>query len=306
MTNLNHLYQLCENLGCSALYNEPLYKHTSFKIGGPSDLFINVKDVSSLSQILKYISDNNIPFFIIGNGSNLLVSDAGFRGVVLHLSGDFLNISIENEKNCIIKCGAGVILAKLCFFAMQNSFSGLEFAFGIPGSCGGAAFMNAGAYGYDMSTVIESCEYITPQGELGRLNAKDMTFGYRYSVFFNNKNIITSVTLKLKHGNKEDIKREMDDYMLRRKSKQPLEYPSAGSVFKRPEGAFAGTLIQQCGLKGRKVGDAMVSEKHAGFIINTGRATCDDVLKLIKIIQEKVFSETGFQLKCEVKTLGEV
>lgn len=304
MNELKELYNLCQSINCTAIYDEPLCRHTSFKIGGPADLFININDMQTLCTVLKYINTNNVPFFVIGNGSNLLVSDDGFRGVVLRLTGNFLNMSIIDTDNCIIKCGGGTKLIKLCLFAMNNSFKGLEFAFGIPGSCGGALYMNAGAYGYEMSSVVQSCEYITPSANICKVDNSEMNLQYRCSMFSDSDNVITSITFKLQHGNKSTIKSEMDNYMLMRKTKQPLEFPSAGSIFKRPEGAFAGTLIEQCGLKGCRVGDAMVSEKHAGFIINTGNAKCNDVLKLISIIKERVFVSTGFDLKCEVKTLG--
>ncbi len=306
MADYNKLLDFTSNLKCKVLENEPLLKYTSFKIGGPADIFIEILDLNSLQQIIKYVSKNQISTFVLGNGSNLLVSDLGVRGVVLKLGGDFNKISIcEDSDNCI-NCGAGVSLAKVCVFAMQHSLSGLEFSWGIPGSCGGAIFMNAGAYGGEMVSVIESCEYISNDGNLHKLYKEDMELSYRHSIFSHNDGIVTSIRLKLEKDNKEKIRERMHDYISRRKSKQPVDYPSAGSIFKRPgNGYYAAALIDQAGLKGYKIGGAMISPKHAGFIVNDGGATCKDVLKLIEIIKEKVFKNSGIMLECEVKIIGD-
>ena len=292
------IFNLAEILGCEARRNEPMSKHTSFKIGGNADVYIKVNNLSKLSTILKECQDSDVDYMILGNGSNLLVSDDGIRGVVIRLDGDFRKITLLDDTT--IFCGAGATLAYLCKFALNCGLSGLEFAWGIPGTVGGAVFMNAGAYDGEMKDVVHSVSHISPSGEIGRTEKENMNFGYRTSVYRSNNMIITGVTLKLKKGNPDEIRAKMDDYMLRRSTKQPLEYPSAGSVFKRPEGNFAGALIEQCGLKGKTCGGAQVSEKHAGFIINKSNATSKDVRDLIGEIQKTVSEKTGYSLECEL------
>lgn len=287
--------------GCQILENEPLSKYTTFKIGGNADLMIEVENVSSIAALYAMCTAENVPSFVIGNGSNLLVSDDGYSGVVFKLGGDFKNIVPVDEYR--VKCGAALSLAKLCKYASDHSLSGLEFAWGIPGTVGGAAYMNAGAYNGEMKKVIESVSYISPSGEAGTLSNPEMKFSYRHSRFVDVPGIITSVTFRLKRDSKENIRERMDDYMNRRRTKQPLEYPSAGSVFKRPKDNFAGGLIQECGLKGKQIGGAQVSEKHAGFIINKGGATCKDVCELVEFIQETVLREKGIKLECEIKRI---
>ena len=279
--------------------------HTSFKIGGPADLFIYINNENSLKIIIKELNTLEIPFFIIGNGSNLLVSDEGYRGVVFSLSKSEKILRLENGDTII--CSAGISLAKACVFAMQNSLSGLEFAWGIPGTCGGALFMNAGAYGNDISNIIESSKYINKNGEEKILSKNEMKLSYRksfYSEFGNN--CIISLAFKLKPSDLNKIKEKMYENIHKRKSKQPLDYPNAGSIFKRPKGYFAGTLIESAGLKGKSIGGAMVSPKHAGFIINTGGATAQDVKNLIEYIKKTVFEKFGVLLECEIKTLGNI
>lgn len=292
------IFNLAEILGCEARQNEPMSKHTSFKIGGNADAYIKVNNLSKLSTILKECQDSNVDYMLLGNGSNLLVSDEGIRGAVLRLDGDFRKITLVDDTT--IFCGAGATLAYLCKFALNCGLSGLEFAWGIPGTVGGAVFMNAGAYDGEMKDVVHSVSHISPCGEIGRIEKDDLNFGYRTSVYRKNNMIITGVTLKLKKGNPDEIRAKMDDYMSRRSTKQPLEYPSAGSVFKRPEGNFAGALIEQCGLKGKLCGGAQVSEKHAGFIINKSNATAKDVRDLISQIQKTVSDKTGYNLECEL------
>lgn len=292
------IFNLAEILGCEARQNEPMSKHTSFKIGGNADAYIKVNNLSKLSTILKECQDSNVDYMILGNGSNLLVSDEGIRGAVIRLDGDFRKITLVDDTT--IFCGAGATLAYLCKFALNCGLSGLEFAWGIPGTVGGAVFMNAGAYDGEMKDVVHSVSHISPSGEIGRTEKGDLKFGYRTSVYRSNNMIITGVTLKLKKGNPDEIRAKMDDYMARRSTKQPLEYPSAGSVFKRPEGNFAGALIEQCGLKGKLCGGAQVSEKHAGFIINKSNATAKDVRDLISQIQKTVSDKTGYNLECEL------
>lgn len=291
-----------ESFGCSVIENEPMKNHTSFRIGGEAELYVTVYDKQQLSKVLILADEEKIPLFVLGNGSNLLVSDSGITGIVLKLDGEFNEVKFNPDGS--IYCGAGAKLSKLCTFALENSLTGLEFAWGIPGSCGGAAFMNAGAYGGEMKDVVLCCEHVDKKGNDGVFCGEELDFSYRHSVYSCGDYIITGINLKLSQGDKSEIKEKMDDLMGRRKDKQPLEYPSAGSIFKRPVGYFAGGLIEQCGLKGAKVGGAMVSPKHAGFIVNVGGATCEDVLNLIADIQEKVKSETGVDLECEVRKTG--
>lgn len=298
MNKSDIIFNLAEILGCEARKNEPMSKHTSFKIGGNADAYIKVNNLSKLSAILKECQDSDVDYMILGNGSNLLVSDEGIRGAVIRLDGDFRKITLVDDTT--IFCGAGATLAYLCKFALNCGLTGLEFAWGIPGTVGGAVFMNAGAYDGEMKDVVHSVSHISPSGEIGRTEKDDLDFGYRTSVYRSNNMIITGVTLKLKKGNPDEIRAKMDDYMSRRSTKQPLEYPSAGSVFKRPEGNFAGALIEQCGLKGKSCGGAQVSEKHAGFIINKSNATAKDVRDLIGEIKKTVSDKTGYNLECEL------
>ena len=298
MDKTDIIFNLAEILGCEARKYEPLSKHTTFKIGGVADTYVKVTSLSKLSTILKECRESDIDYMIIGNGSNILASDDGYRGVVIRLDGDFRKIALVDDDT--VYCGAGATLAALCKFALNNGLSGLEFAWGIPGSVGGAVFMNAGAYGGEMKDVVYSVNHLAKNGEPGRTEKDDLQFGYRTSVYRQNNAIITGATLKLRKDNPEDIRARMDDYLGRRSSKQPLEYPSAGSVFKRPAGAYAGALIEQCGLKGHSHGGAQVSEKHAGFIINKANANANDVKSLIREVQTKVYDETGYNLECEL------
>ena len=280
--------------------NEPMRAHTTFKIGGEADIFIIPASPAALISAVKKCAELEIPYFILGNGSNLLVSDGGIEGAVISLAG-INGISAKGEK---ITCGAGAMLSSVCLKALSLSLTGIEFAYGIPGTAGGALYMNAGAYGGQMADVIESAECLTASGEIKTLKKEDMRLGYRSSVFKKGGLIIISLTLALKKGDKAEIKAEMDELLNRRKQKQPLEYPSAGSTFKRPEGYFAGALIEKNGLKGLTVGGAQVSEKHAGFVINRGGATAADVKALIGKIQKKVFENDGVMLEPEVIFTG--
>lgn len=280
--------------------SEPMKNHTSFKIGGNADIFVKIKNEEELSLALEKAKEFGIPYFLLGKGSNLLVSDKGIDGAVISLLG-LDKISIDDDT---LTCGAGAALSSVCRAALDNSLSGIEFAYGIPGSIGGAVYMNAGAYGGEIADAIVSAKAIDEKGKIINIEKKDMKLGYRTSVFKNSRMTVVSATFKLKKGEKEDISSAMDDYMNRRLSKQPLEFPSAGSVFKRPVGNYAGTLIEQCGLKGKRIGGAEVSEKHAGFIINKGGATCADVKALIAFIQQSVLNETGVTLEPEVILIG--
>ena len=280
--------------------NINMKNHTSFKIGGAADYFVNVKDLAELKKVIKKAKELALPFFILGKGSNLLVSDKGIEGVVVCLT-CFNEVTVCGDE--ITAC-AGASLAQVCMRAYENGLTGLEFAYGIPGTVGGGLYMNAGAYGGEMSQVVISAEYIDEYGNTGEFSIDEMKLGYRTSIFKQNGKIITSVKFKLKKGEKAEIKSQMDDFMSRRKSKQPLEYPSAGSTFKRPEGYFAGALIEENNLKGFSVGGAMVSEKHAGFVINYDNATSNDVKELMAEIQKRVFEKNNVRLEPEVIFVG--
>lgn len=289
----------CENLIDLKKY-EPMKNHTSFKIGGPADYFVCVKTIAELSAVIEKAKALNLPFFILGKGSNLLVSDKGIEGVVISLN-CLNNVTVEGEK---IIAEAGVSLANLCRTAHENSLSGLEFAYGIPGTVGGGLYMNAGAYGGEISQVVTSAKVINAEGEILDLDVAEMQLGYRTSIFKTENMVILSAEFKLKKADKQNIQRDMEEYFTRRKDKQPLEYPSAGSTFKRPKGHFAGALIENNGLKGLSVGGAKVSEKHAGFVINYENATAEDVKKLIEKIQEIVKENDNVKLETEVIFTG--
>lgn len=288
--------------GCKTMRNVAMSAYTTFKIGGPVDLMVFPETQELVEKVVRLCREAGVPWMVLGNGSNLLVADTGIRGVVLRLDGDFKAMAIQKETE--ISCGAGASLAALCGFAREHSLSGLEFAWGIPGSAGGAAFMNAGAYGGEMKDVLFSCTHLDREGRVETLKKEDLALSYRHSVYSENGAVILSLRLHLKRGEPERIDAEMADYLSRRRAKQPLEFPSAGSVFKRPEGHFAGALIEGCGLKGKRIGGAQVSEKHAGFIVNCGGATSEDVRRLIALIQETVLRETGVSLACEIRLVG--
>ncbi len=292
--------QFLSDNNISFLENEPMKKHTTFKIGGDADILVYPKNEDEVKTILSFCENSSIPFTVIGKGSNLLVSDKGIEGIVISTA----KLDFIEKNNNVISCGAGTVLTNLCNFALKHALSGLEFAYGIPGSVGGAVFMNAGAYGGEIKNCILSATVITKDGKIEKIDAKEMKLGYRTSVFKTNGSIILSAAFSLKPENAEIIKSKMEDLMMRRKTKQPLEFPSAGSTFKRPEGNFAGTLIESAGLKGLSVGDAEVSEKHAGFVINKGNAKCSEVLALINKIQLKVKNFSGVILEPEIIFIG--
>lgn len=285
--------------------NEPMKNHTSFKVGGPARLFIYVNNELSLTSVLNFIHKSSLPFFVFGKGSNLLVADEGYSGVVLNLCKSEKTLELSSEDT--VTCSAGLPLASACVFAMKNNLSGLEFAWGIPGSCGGALYMNAGAYGEDISCVIAKAHHIDRSGKVEILEKSAMELSYRKSFYSHKSLIISKMQFKLNPSSQEKIRLKMFENIKKRKSKQPLELPNAGSIFKRPGGGYyAGTLIQDCGLKGISVGGAMVSPKHAGFIVNTGGATASDVATLIRKIKEVVKKNSGIQLECEIETLGNI
>ena len=284
------------------LENEALKKYSFTKTGGNADILVRVKSEEDFQNIIKYSNDNDIDLTILGNGSNVLISDTGIRGIVVITSE--LNTITLSEDN-ILTCYAGTTLEELANFCIENSLTNLEFSCGIPGSVGGAIFMNAGAYGGEMKEVVQKVEVFTRNGEKKTYTNEEMQFSYRHSVIQETKEIISKVYFKMDKGNKEKIVAKVEDLNKQRSDKQPLEYPSCGSVFKRPEGYFAGKLIQDAGLQGLTVGGAQVSKKHAGFMVNVNNATCEDYKNLIKQVQEKVLENSGVELECEVKILGE-
>lgn len=276
--------------------NEKMSAHTSFKIGGASEYFVEPENTEELIKVLEAAEENNIPTTVIGNGSNLLVSDNGIKGFTVSTL-QLKEIRLLDETH--IFAGAGASLTAVCIFAKNNGLSGLEFAYGIPGSVGGALYMNAGAYGGEMSQVIEKAESLC-DGVLIKRDKKELSLSYRHSVYTGTKEIITGVVFALAKGDVCEISEKMELLMKKRKTSQPLDYPSAGSTFKRPEGYFAAALIDECELKGYSVGGAQVSEKHAGFVINKNNATCKDVLNLISDIKKIVFDKKGVVLETEV------
>ena len=282
------------------LLNEPMTKHTTFKIGGLADIFVKIETKEELKNSLEIAKKNNIPITVIGNGSNVLVMDKGIRGIVIKL--DLKDIRIDNN---LIYVEAGVLLPKLARVACDNNLTGLEEIAGIPGTFGGAIYMNSGAHGIEISDKIISITYIDENLEIKTINKEDADFSYRKSIFQNENWIILNGTLRLENGNQEEIKEKMQDFLETRKQNQPLNMPSAGSVFKRGDNYISAKLIDKCGLKGKSIGGAQVSEKHAGFIVNNGNATAKDVLELIDFIKQQVDDKSGVELKTEIKILGE-
>lgn len=298
------LDQTAQALGCPLRVDEPMARHTTFQIGGPADRFLTVENAAQLQGLLSCLRQAGIPYLVLGKGSNLLVSDKGIRGAVLHLGGDFKKVEVLPDGRTLW-AGAGAPLASVCALARERSLTGLEFAWGIPGSVGGGAYMDAGAYGGEMRDVVSRVLHLGPDGAPGEARGEELCFGYRKSRYTGGEDIITAVEFTLQPGDPAAIAGKMEELMARRKDKQPYDMPSAGSVFKRPQNGFAAALIEQCGLKGRRVGGAQVSEKHAGFIVNTGGATCQDVLELISVIRKTVEEQTGTCLECEVRVTGE-
>lgn len=286
-------------------FNEPLKKHSTFRIGGNADLLVTPQNEEQLKILFKYIRDKSVRYVVIGNGSNLLFKDEGYRGIVVKIGGEFSGITASVcDGGMLISAKAGTLLSKLAFFAAENSLTGLEFAAGIPGNVGGAVLMNAGAYDGEISFVLKESRYFDYENmTFGTKNFDEHCFGYRHSSYQDDGLIILSATFMLKLGDKEEILSKIKDLNNRRTLKQPLEFPSAGSTFKRPKGYFAGKLIEDCGLKGYFKGGAMVSKKHCGFVINTGDATCEDVLCVIEYVRNTVFEKFGVNLETEVKII---
>ena len=297
-----------ENMFCMTLgsdnvrLHEPMKKHTTFRIGGPADYYLCPHSTEELQKILQICKENKMEFFVLGNGSNLLVSDKGYRGVVIQLWKNFSDI-VTKEDTITVKAGA--LLSKVAAEALEEGLTGMEFASGIPGTIGGAVVMNAGAYGGEMKDIIKEVTVLTKEGDILTISKEEMNFGYRTSVVKEKGYVVISVVLQLKKGDRAEIRKVMDDLKERRVTKQPLDMPSAGSTFKRPEGYFAGKLIMDAGLRGFSVGGAQISEKHCGFVVNKGDATAADVLGLIKEVQKRVQEKFGVTLEPEVKFLGE-
>lgn len=296
MPYIDELTSLCDKLGCRMTPECSLSEYITFRFGGPCRALISINSAESAAELLKYLRGNSIKYGIIGRGSNIIAADEGFDGVILLFGSDFAGIEISGTK---IICQAGTLLAAACVQAQQNALAGMENLFGIPGTVGGALYMNAGAYGSEMADIVASAEYIDADGNIRTMNKDDMKLSYRHSVFSDEDYVIVSVTLELSKGDGDEIKKAMNICMSKRTSKQPLEYPSAGSIFKRPEGSYASLLVDQCGLKGYTCGGAMVSEKHSGFVINKGYATCADVLGLCDEVRRIVKEKTGYELELE-------
>ena len=282
--------------------NEPMMKHTSFRIGGPADWFVSPGSAEALCRVINYLRSGNVPYFILGNGSNLLVSDDGYRGVVIQIGKNMSDIEIDGT---IVRAEAGALLSSAASRAAAASLTGMEFAGGIPGSIGGACVMNAGAYGGEMKDILKSVTALFKDGSVRKVPCVELELGYRSSALMKNGAIVLEAEMSLTEGNIEEIRSTMDDLKERRVSKQPLDLPSAGSTFKRPEGYFAGKLIMDSGLRGYAVGGAQVSEKHCGFVVNRGGATAGDVMALIRHVQKTVLDTFGVELVPEVRFLGD-
>ena len=284
------------------LTEEPMSRHTTFRVGGEDQCFVRISDKEQLKKLIPYLRQIEVPYFILGNGSNLLVSDKGYEGVILQIGNKMNTITVEGTH---IRAQAGALLSQIAKCAYDKGLTGFEFASGIPGSIGGGVVMNAGAYGGEMKQVVESVLVMDIQGEILELSGESMEFGYRTSIIKNRPFIVLEVCLKLEQGNKERIASDMEELAQKRREKQPLEYASAGSTFKRPEGYFAGKLIMDAGLRGYSIGGAQVSDKHCGFVVNTGRASATDVAEVISEVQERVKDKFGVSLETEVIFLGD-
>ena len=286
----------------SILIDEPMSRHTTFRVGGPADFFVTPKAKEEVRDVIRICKEAGMPYYIIGNGSNLLVSDAGYRGVIVQICKEMNEVKVEGD---LVKAQAGALLSGIAAKALGAELSGFEFASGIPGTIGGACVMNAGAYGGEMKDIVQNVTVLTRDGEIRELEKEELGFGYRASVIKDRGYVVLRAELMLVPGDKEEILARMQELKNKRVEKQPLEYPSAGSAFKRPEGYFAGKLVMDAGFSGYAVGGAKVSEKHCGFLINAGGATASDVMELIRQIQAKVKEQFGVQLEPEIQFLGE-
>ena len=285
----------------SVCTDELMSRHTTFRIGGPASVFVTPKSEKDLVTAIEICRSQGAPYFILGNGSNLLVSDQGYDGVVVHIGSDLRDISVEGTE---ITAKTGAMLSQVAHAALAHGLTGMEFAAGIPGSLGGACMMNAGAYGGEMSQILVGVRALDDKGQIVELAADQLELGYRHSIMMEKQYVVLGARIHLEKGNPEKIQAQMDDLKEKRIAKQPLEYPSAGSTFKRPEGAFAGKLIMDAGLRGFRIGDAMVSEKHCGFVVNAGKATAEDVCGVISHVQQVVREKYGKELEPEIRFLG--
>lgn len=295
--------ELCHCLGESnVLKDEPMSRHTTFRVGGPADFFVMPTEEEEVREVVNLLRKEKVPFYVVGNGSNLLVGDGGYRGVIIQIYKNMNQIRVEED---VVYAQAGALLSKTAAQALEHSLTGMEFASGIPGTLGGAVMMNAGAYGGEMKHILYNALALTKEGEFRVVPADQMELGYRSSVFAKNGDVVLSAQLKLKPGNPDEIRAYMEELKEKRVTKQPLEYPSAGSTFKRPEGYFAGKLIEDSGLRGFRVGGAQVSEKHCGFVINRENATAADIISLMEQVADRVEEKFGVRLEPEVRRIGE-
>lgn len=304
--NIEEVYQkLTKDIPNLKIYlNEPMKKHTSFKIGGNADIFIKVENIEEIEYILKLAKEENIPLTIIGNGSNILVKDNGIRGITMQIDIQDINIK-EDEDEIVVMVGAGVKLGMLAVVLQQKEIAGFEFASGIPGTIGGAVRMNAGAYGKEMKDIITEVTYITKDGKIETAKLDDLDFSYRHSRFCKNSEIVINATMKLEKGNSQEIKERMNELLQSRKEKQPIEFPNAGSTFKRGENFVTAKLIDEAGLKGYRIGGAQISTKHAGFVVNVENATAKDVLKLVEYVKTTIKEKFDKNIELEIEVIGE-
>ena len=299
------LLEICDRWDIELTEQVPLASHTTFHIGGAADYWAEISSEQGLAQLVQFCRETGMPYFVMGRGSNILAADEGFRGIILHIGSRFSNMEWKTPHT--LKCEAGAMLIRAAKSAEEHGQTGMEGLSGIPGSIGGALFMNAGAYGYEMSQIVSSCTYLDPKGEIHMRKASQLDLGHRHSWFMDHPDcIILTVTMQLEAGDPAEITAQMQDFLQRRSDKQPLDLPSAGSTFKRPAGSYASKLIDECGLKGLTVGGAQVSEKHAGFVVNTGDATAADVLALCREVRDRVKKETGYVLEMEPVLLGDI
>lgn len=301
--NLSFYNRMMDIIDEKRIYtDEPMKKHTTFRVGGNADFFVVPKTIDEVKRVVMLCMEQDMPYYVLGNGSNLLVGDKGYRGVVIQIYKEMNNIIVEGHK---MRVQAGALLSKIGSVALEAGLTGFEFAAGIPGTMGGAVVMNAGAYGGEMKDVLEAVTVLTKEGEVLTLSKEELDMGYRTSVVAKREYIVLEAIIALELGDPDTIKAKMDELKVQRTTKQPLEFPSAGSTFKRPEGYFAGKLIQDAGLRGLQVGGAQVSEKHCGFVINKGDATAADIVELMNQVSERVKDKFGVELEPEVKRLGE-